>query len=118
MYSDFAINTEDWETIRELAAILWPVAQVVNLLQGDYVTISLVYPMLGTLLEQLSSHMPVSLQDERRDVDLYTIEAKDMEPHMAEARESLRAGIIERFFTNIRENDYIKIGIATLLDIR
>jgi len=49
---------------------------------------------------------------------LYTIEAKDMEPHMAEARESLRAGIIERFFTNIRENDYIKIGIATLLDIR
>ena len=98
--------------------MLWPVAQVVNLLQGDYVTISLVYPMLGTLLKQLSSHRPVSLQDERRDVDLYTIEAKDMEPHMAEAREGLRAGSIERFFTNIRENDYIKIGIATLLDIR
>ena len=93
-------------------------AQVENLLHGDYVTISLAYPTLGTLVEQLSSHTPVSLQDERRDVDLYTIEAEDMEPHMAEARESLRAGIIERFFTNIRENDYIKIGIATLLDIR
>jgi hypothetical protein len=34
IYSEFAINIEDWETIRELATIMWQVAKVVNLLHG------------------------------------------------------------------------------------
>jgi hypothetical protein len=117
-YAEFAINTDDWETIQELAAIMWPAAQVVNILQGDYVTISLVYPMLGTMLYQLSSHKPVCLHDERKDVDLYTINSKVMEPHMPEARHKLRGQIIQRFFTDIRDNDITKICIATLLGIR
>jgi hypothetical protein len=58
------------------------------------------------------------MQDERKDVVMYTIDAKDMDPYMSEAREKLRGQTIQRFFTDIRDNDYIKIGIATLLDIR
>jgi hypothetical protein len=93
-------------------------AQVVNLLQEDNVTTSLVYPMLGILLDQLSSHKPVSLHDWRKDVDFYTIDAKNMEPHMSQTRETLRGQISQRFVTDIQATDYIKISIATVLDIR
>jgi hypothetical protein len=74
--------------------------------------------MLCTLLCQLFSHKLVSLHAERKDVDLYTVNSKVMEPHMSEVRHKLRGEIIQRSFTDIRDNDFIKIGIATLLDIR
>jgi hypothetical protein len=34
VYSEFAINTADWETIRELAAIVWLMAHVVKFVGG------------------------------------------------------------------------------------
>jgi hypothetical protein len=47
---------------------------------GSMLTISHVCPMLGTLLDKVSSHMSVSMEDERKDVDPYTVEAKHVEP--------------------------------------
>lgn len=92
---------------------------MVNLLQGsNYVTISLVYPMLGTLLEQLEDDQPVRLQDERADKELYVVEAELIDADVKTARRILRAEIVNRFYDDVQESDLEDVGLATILDPR
>ena len=119
VWSDYAISEPDWETIREMAGIMWPVAQLVTMLQGEiYVTSSLVLPFLGSVIAQLQDDQSVRLQDERSDGDMYIIPAEKLENHTYHAREVLRSELHRRFFVDIRQKDLIKVGIAAFLDIR
>lgn len=118
-YGDHCIATHDWDTIREMTGALWHVAQVVSILQGEnYVTSSLVYPMLGTLLDQLADDEPIILQDERGDTTLYVVEPSLIDPDIKVARFNLREELIRRFYTIVDPSDMEDVGIASLLDPR
>ena len=118
-YGDYAIDETMWEIIREIAGVLWPVAQIVTQLQGqEYVTISLVLPLLGHLVSVLEASEPVHYQDERADTSLVHVDACKLEACVALAREALREAIVKRFFVDVEESDMEDIGIATFLDPR
>ena len=118
-YGDHCLATKDWDVVREMTGVLWHVAQLVNILQGEnYVTVSLVFPMLGQLVCQLADDRPVTLQDERGDKELYVVDAQIMDSAVRTARRELRSEIIRRFYTTMQASDAEDIGIATLLDPR
>ena len=95
------------------------VAQIVTQLQGqEYVTISLVLPLLGHLVSVLESSEPVQYQDERADTTLVDVDALKLESCVAIAREAMREAIVKRFFVDVEDSDMEDIGIATFLDPR
>ena len=99
--------------------MLWPVAQIVTQLQGhEYVTISLVLPLLGHLVSVLEASEPVQYQDERADTTLVDVDALKLESCVAIAREAMREAIVKRFFVDVEDSDMEDIGIATFLDPR
>lgn len=118
-YGDQCLATSDWEVMRESAGVLWPVSMLVSHLQGEaYVTISLVYPMLGRLLQKLADDQGVSLQDERGDKTLYHVPPELLDPDVFEARQLLRDALLSRFYDNVHQSDLEDVGIACLLDPR
>jgi hypothetical protein len=118
-YGDYAIDETGWEIIREMAGVLWHVDQIVTQLQGhEYVTISLVSPLLGHVVSVLEALELVRYQDERADTSLVDVDVLKLEECIAIAREAMREAILKRFFVDIEDSDKEDIGIANFLDPR
>jgi hypothetical protein len=118
-YGDYAFHEIGWEIIREIADVLWHVAHIVTQLQGqEYVTISLVLPLLGHLVSILEAFEPVHYHDERACTSLVHVDACKLEACVALAREALREAIVKRVFVDVEESEMEDIGIATFLDSR
>ena len=63
------------------SAILWLVAQSVNLLQGsNYPTLNLVYPVIGNLLADLRPSEPLIFQDDLADKEFTIRQVRPIAP--------------------------------------
>jgi hypothetical protein len=99
-----------------MAGVLWHVAQIIMQLQGqEYVTISLVLPLLGHMVFVLGVSEPVKYQDDRADTSLVDVDALKLEACVATAREPMLEAIVKRFFVYVEEYDMKDIGIETFL---
>jgi hypothetical protein len=102
-----------------MAGVLWHVAQIFTQLQGhEYVTISLMLPLLGHLVSVLEAYEPVHYQDERPDTTLVDADALKPKDCVATAREAMREAIVKRFFVDVEDSNMEDIGIATFLDLQ
>jgi hypothetical protein len=65
VFNDYKLGPAEFRIIKQLCAILQPVAQMSRMLEGDsYVTASLILPVTGRLLKGLDDDSPIRMDGE------------------------------------------------------
>eukprot|EP00966_Prymnesium_polylepis_P234856 5432228-Prymnesium_polylepis.1 len=113
-YKDHQLGLEDWRINLEGVAVLQPVADWTQHLQGTkYATLLLVLPATYGVIENMGPTSPLAL-DFVGETD-YTLEPKDMHPGVLEARTAMYNDWVSRWVTNIDPVVKRTYAIATLL---